>query len=75
MKAIIRGHEALPNEHAEIQRFRFELFEGGDSRPAMESISLRTARVIVAHLHNGNAFIHMLRTIISSSADRLADWV
>lgn len=36
--------------------------------PVRESISLRTARVVVAHLEDGNALIQMFRAIVS--ADR-----
>jgi hypothetical protein len=33
--------------------------------PYVETISLRTARVLVAHLEDGNAFVEMLRAIVA----------
>lgn len=69
MKATIRSHGALHEGHEEIHRFAFELHEGGDSSPVRETISLRTARVVVAHLEDGNALIAMLRAIVAAKDD------
>ncbi|WP_244817979.1 hypothetical protein [Caballeronia sp. Lep1P3] len=66
MKATIVSHEAPPETaSAEIHRFRFKL-EDGNAPPLTESISLRTARVIVDNLTDGNAFIKMLHAIVSA---------
>jgi hypothetical protein len=66
MRATIIAHEK-PAEPAseEIHRFRFQL-DDDDSGKVTDSISLRTARVIVENLQNGNAFIQMLRVIVSA---------
>jgi len=66
MKATIVSHEALPDGHEEIHRFRFVLQEGAITPPVVEAISLRTARAIVSHLDDGNAFISMLRAIVAA---------
>jgi len=66
MKATIWAHEALPEGHEEIHRFGFELQDGSERPPVREFISLRTARAIVAHLEDGNAFVAMLRAIVST---------
>jgi hypothetical protein len=63
MKATILSHTALPAGNNEIHRFSFELDDGSNNAPIHESISLRTLRVIVSHLEDGNAFIAMLREI------------
>lgn len=67
MKATVISHSRLPDGHAEIHRFGFLLDDGGSNRPYAETISLRTARVIVAHLEDGNAFIKMLREIVATT--------
>lgn len=67
MKATIISHSRLPDGHAEIHRFGFLLDDGGSSNPYAETISLRTARVIVAHLEDGNAFIKMLREVVAAA--------
>ncbi|WP_213781596.1 hypothetical protein [Caballeronia sp. dw_276] len=70
MKATIWGHSQLPEGHEEVHRFAFELHDGSAAPPVRESVSLRTARVVVAHLQDGNALIQMFRAIVDSqSAD------
>jgi hypothetical protein len=70
MKATICAHYELPEGHEEIHRFTFKLEEGGRHAPSEETISLRTARVIVSHLEDGNALIQMLRAVsIANPAD------
>jgi hypothetical protein len=66
MQATILAHE-VPGETAseEIHRFTFQL-DDDYSGKLTDSISLRTARVIVANLADGNAFIQMLRVIVSA---------
>jgi hypothetical protein len=66
MQAKILAHEK-PDEAAadEIHRFTFQL-DDDYSGKLTDSISLRTARVIVANLGEGNAFIAMLREIVSA---------
>jgi|GEM_PF-1290222 len=63
MKATICAQHELPEGHEEIHRFTFKLEEGGTHAPSEETISLRTARVIVSHLEDGNALIQMLRAV------------
>lgn len=66
MKATIVSHETPPQtSSAEIHRFRFKL-DDGTAAPLTESISLRTARVIVDNLADGNAFIKMLHAIVTA---------
>ncbi|MDR5856098.1 hypothetical protein P9239_20710 [Caballeronia sp. LZ062] len=66
MKATIVSHEEPPETSAaEIHRFSFKL-EDGNAPPLTESISLRTARVIVDNLPDGNAFIKMLQAIVNA---------
>jgi hypothetical protein len=69
MKAIILSHTNLPEGHEEIHRFTFELHEGGAKAPLTENISLRTARVIVSHLEDGNALIQMLRALVTADPE------
>ncbi|QSN64749.1 MULTISPECIES: hypothetical protein [unclassified Caballeronia] len=70
MKATIVSHEVPPQaSSAEIHRFRFKL-DDGTAPPLTESISLRTARVIVDNLPDGNAFIKMLQAIVKTQPDR-----
>ncbi len=66
MQATILAHEK-PAEaaSAEIHRFTFRL-DDEYSGTLTDSISLRTARVIVASLGDGNAFIQMLREIVAA---------
>jgi hypothetical protein len=66
MQATILAHEK-PDETAaeEIHRFTFTLDDDYAGK-LTDSISLRTARVIVANLGDGNAFIQMLREIVSA---------
>ncbi|MDR5806424.1 hypothetical protein [Caballeronia sp. LZ001] len=65
MKAIIWGHTTIAEGHEEIHRFAFELQDGSEAPSVRESVSLRTARVVVAHLEDGNALIKMFRAIVS----------
>ena len=66
MKATILSHETAPTPNsAEIHRFAFKL-DDGVVPPLRESVSLRTARVIVANLEDGNAFIKMLQAIVKA---------
>jgi D-serine deaminase-like pyridoxal phosphate-dependent protein len=60
------GRTLLPEGHEEVHRFAFELQYGSAALPVRESGSLRTARVVVAHLQDGNALIQMFRAIVSS---------
>lgn len=69
MKATICGHHELPEGHEEIHRFTFKLEEGGSHAPSEETISLRTARVIVSHLEDGNALIQMLRAVAAAKPE------
>jgi hypothetical protein len=66
MQATILAHET-PDVAAseEIHRFKFQV-DDDDSGTLTDSVSLRTARVIVDHLRGGNAFIRMLRVIVSA---------
>jgi hypothetical protein len=66
MKATICAHFELPEGHEEIHRFASKLEEGGSHAPSEETISLRTARVIVSHLEDGNALIQMLRAVANA---------
>lgn len=64
MKASILSHYPVPDgAEAEVHRFMFCL-EDGITVAQAETISLRTARVLVAMLDNGNAFVRMLGEII-----------
>ncbi|SAL79643.1 hypothetical protein [Caballeronia telluris] len=68
MKATIWGHTDLAEGHEEVHRFAFELHDGSAAPPVRESVSLRTARVVVAHLQDGNALIQMFRAIVNSES-------
>jgi hypothetical protein len=66
MQATIIAHEEPGEAGAEeIHRFRFQL-DDDESGRVTDSISLRTARVIVENLEDGNAFIQMLRSIVTA---------
>jgi hypothetical protein len=66
MQATIIAHEKpAETSSEEIHRFRFQL-DDDESGRVTDSISLRTARVIVENLEDGNAFIQMLRVIVSA---------
>src|ERR1700682_2492509 len=52
--------------NAELHRFSFQLEDEG-ACPYVEMVSLRTAKVIVAHLGDGNAFTKMLREIVAAA--------
>lgn len=75
MRATIWGHTVLPEGHEEIHRFAFELHDGSTAPPVRESVSLRTARVVVAHLQDGNALIQMFRAIVSSEPTKYDDLI
>jgi hypothetical protein len=69
VKATIVSHSPVPDgESEQIYRFGFVLEAENGAPPYMESVSLRTARVLVAHLEDGNAFVEMLRTIVATDA-------
>ena len=69
MKATIVSHSPVPDgEFEQIYRFGFVLESGGSAPPYAEAVSLRTARVLVNHLEDGNAFVAMLRTIVATDA-------
>lgn len=69
MKATIIAHESAPDDSSvEIHRFKF-LLDDGIVSPLAETISLRTARVIVENLADGNAFIKMLQAIVKAQPD------
>jgi hypothetical protein len=75
MKATIIAHESPPtNASVEIHRFKF-LLDDGTAPPLAETISLRTARVIVENLEDGNAFIKMLRAIVRAQPSEYDDLV
>lgn len=64
VKASILSYYPVPDgAEVEVHRFMFCL-EDGITIPHAETISLRTARVLVAKLDNGNAFVRMLREIV-----------
>jgi hypothetical protein len=52
-------------ESEQIYRFGSVLEAENGAPPYVETISLRTARVLVAHLEDGNAFVEMLRAIVA----------
>jgi hypothetical protein len=64
MKASILSHYKVPDgAEEEIHRFMY-ILEDGMTVPHSETVSLRTARVLVAMLEDGNAFVRMLREIV-----------
>jgi hypothetical protein len=66
MKATVASHSPVPDgESEQIYRFGFVLEAENGAPPYAETISLRTARVLVAHLEDGNAFVEMLRAIVA----------
>ncbi|SAK56916.1 hypothetical protein AWB76_02374 [Caballeronia temeraria] len=75
MKATIIAHESPPADASvEIHRFKF-LLDDGTASPLAETISLRTARVIVENLEDGNAFIKMLQAIVMAQPAEYDDLV
>jgi len=69
MKATIVSHSPVPDgESEQIYRFGFVLEAENGAPPYAESVSLRTARVLVAHLENGNAFVQMLMAMVATDA-------
>ncbi|WP_250469801.1 hypothetical protein [Caballeronia sp. GAFFF2] len=65
MKAKITSHFAVEDIGPEIHQFGFTV-EDGFHTPMVETISLRTARVLVSELPDGTAFIAMLRVIVAA---------
>ncbi|WP_158936988.1 hypothetical protein [Burkholderia sp. S171] len=69
MKATIVSHSpVLEGESEQIYLFGFVLESESGAPPYREAVSLRTARVLVAHLEDGNAFVEMLRVIVATDA-------
>ncbi|MGX7006223.1 hypothetical protein [Caballeronia sp. KNU42] len=69
MKATIVSHAPVPDAESEqLYRFKFALEEESGAPPYAESVTLRTACVLVANLENDNAFVAMLRTILATDA-------
>jgi len=69
VKATILSHSPVPDgESEQIYRFGFVVEAENGAPPYTESVSLRTARVLVAHLEDGNAFVEMLRAIVATGA-------
>lgn len=69
MQATIVAHTNPPTgADVEVHRFTFVL-DDGTAPPLSEFISLRTARVIVANLEDGNAFIKMLQAIVDAKSE------
>lgn len=66
MKATICSHSELPKGHEEIHRFTYKLEQAGSPAAFEEVISLRTARVIVSHLEDGNALVQMFRAVANA---------
>jgi hypothetical protein len=65
MKATILSHAAIPDgpDQSELHRFGYCL-DDGEHVPHVESVSLRTARMLVKELEDGNAFVKMLCLIV-----------
>ncbi|WP_250511503.1 hypothetical protein [Caballeronia sp. GACF4] len=68
MKAKITSHSAVDDIGPEIHRFDFTV-EDGFHTPMVETISLRTARVLASELPDGTAFVAMLRAIVAASPE------
>ena len=69
MRATIIAHEKPSDPSSvEVHRFRFRI-DDGQTGVVNESISLRTARVLVENFEDGNAFIRMLRAIVAARSD------
>src|SRR6516225_3764623 len=65
MRATLLSHEKPSDPSSvEVHRFRFEI-DDDQTGTITESISLRTARVLVEHFADGNAFIRMLKAIVA----------
>ena len=70
MRATILSHEKPSDASSvEVHRFKFRIDDDDQPGPMTDSISLRTARVLVEHLEDGNAFIRMLRAIVAAHCD------
>jgi len=68
LKATIVSHSPVPDGvSAEIHRFGFILEDNGGMSPYTGTVSLRTARALVAPSEDGHAFIGMLRAIVSTA--------
>ncbi|MFM0324443.1 hypothetical protein [Caballeronia glebae] len=73
MRATILSHEKPSDASSvEVHRFGFRI-DDEQPRPMTESISLRTARVLVEHFEDGNAFIRMLRAIVAARCEEYDD--
>ncbi|AME27303.2 hypothetical protein AXG89_26910 (plasmid) [Burkholderia sp. PAMC 26561] len=72
VRATILGHSLVPEGDEQLHIFHYMLDDGGAGPARNESISLRTARVIVANLPDGNALIAMLRAIVDMQPDAYA---
>jgi hypothetical protein len=67
MKATILSHMTIMDggDPLEIHRFGYSL-DDGETALRFESVSLRTARALVAELESGNAFVKMLQLIVET---------
>jgi hypothetical protein len=75
MKITIVSHESPPPGSAvEIHRFHFQTNDGR-GLPTRHSISLRTARVIVANEPPDDALNRMLRAIVSADSGEYDDLI
>ncbi|SAK52518.1 hypothetical protein AWB79_01893 [Caballeronia hypogeia] len=73
MQATIISHEKPADPSSvEVHRFKFRI-DDEQSGTMTESISLRTARVLVDHFQDGNAFIRMLKAIVAAHFDEYDD--
>lgn len=73
MRATLLSHEKPSDPSSvEVHRFRFEI-DDDQTGTVTESISLRTARVLVEHFADGNAFIRMLKAIVAAHCDEYDD--
>jgi hypothetical protein len=67
MKAIIVSHAKVTEVGSpELHRFGFTVEDGHGGEPRADFVSLRTARVLVQRLGDGNPFIAMLRAIVNA---------
>jgi len=70
MKITIISHDPLPEGHVEVHRFTFQMLEEGKA-PNVETVSVRTARVLAKQLETNNPFVDMLTMI---GAAKCADY-
>jgi hypothetical protein len=67
MKATIVSHAKVTEVRSpELHRFGFTVQDGQGGEPRTDFVSLRTARVLVQRLGDGNPFIAMLRAIVNA---------